>query len=59
MDKLLNIQESAKLLRLSPNTLRSWIFQKRIRVVRLGRKVLFRESDLEKMIEKGIQEAKD
>ena len=58
MDRLLNTQESAKLLRLSPNTLRSWIFQKRVPIVRLGREVLFREKDLEKMIEDGIQEAK-
>lgn len=59
MDKLLNIPEGAKLLRLSPNTLRAWIFQKRVPIVRLGRRVLFREADLEKMIQNGLQEVKE
>jgi len=59
IENLLTIPEAAKTLRISSHTLRSWIFQKKVPVVRLGRRVLFREKDLEKMIEKGIQEAKD
>jgi excisionase family DNA binding protein len=59
MDKLLNIRESAELLRLSPNTLRAWVFQKRMPFVRLGRRILFREKDLQAMVEKGAEEAKE
>jgi excisionase family DNA binding protein len=58
MDKLLNIRESAEVLRLSPNTLRAWIFQKRVPFVRMDRRILFREKDLEEMIKKGFQNAK-
>jgi excisionase family DNA binding protein len=59
MDKLLNIRESAELLRLSPNTLRAWVFQKRMPFVRLGRRILFREKDLQAMVEKGAEEVKE
>lgn len=58
MSELLNLREAAKELRLSVHTLRSWVFQKRLTHVRLGRRVLLRREDLETLINKGVVEAK-
>ena len=57
MSDLLNLAEGAKELRLSIHTLRAWVFQKRIPHVRLGRRVLLRREDLQRLIEKNVVEA--
>lgn len=54
MAELLDLREGAKELRLSIHTLRSWVSQKRIPHVRLGRRVLLRREDLEEMINKSV-----
>jgi excisionase family DNA binding protein len=51
---LVNVMEAAELLRLKPSTLRAWVLQRRIPFVRLGRRVLFRRSDLETLIGKSV-----
>lgn len=53
MEKLLNIVEVSSVLRVSNSTIRSWIFQQKIPVVRIGRRVLFRKQDVEKITEDG------
>jgi len=53
--QLLTVKESAELLRISPSTLRQWIFKHKITFVRVGRRVLFRRADLEKLVEDGVQ----
>ncbi|MFB0507440.1 MAG: helix-turn-helix domain-containing protein [Thermodesulfobacteriota bacterium] len=53
--ELLTVRESADLLRISPHTLRAWIFGHKITFVRVGRRVLFRRGDLEKLVEEGVQ----
>ena len=58
MDELLNVSEAAKALRLSVSTLRAWCFYRKIPFIRVGRRVLFRASDLEKIIADGFQEVK-
>jgi excisionase family DNA binding protein len=58
MSDLLNVREGAKELRLSIHTIRAWIFQKRLPVVRLGRRVLLKREDLEKLIEENTYEAR-
>ena len=57
MSDLLNIPEGADFLRLSVHTVRLWVFQKRIPVVRLGRRVFLKREDLLAMIEQGRQPA--
>jgi excisionase family DNA binding protein len=57
--ELLDLREGAKELHLSIHTLRSWIYQKRLPHVRLGRRVLLRKSDLEEFINKGVVEAQE
>ena len=50
--KLLTVSEAAKLLRVSPLTLRSWSRgpRPRVPVIRLGRRVLFDRVELEAWI---------
>jgi excisionase family DNA binding protein len=59
MSDLLSIRDAAKELNLSVYTLRSWIFQRRVPFVRLGRRVAFRREDLETLIEENVVEAKE
>jgi excisionase family DNA binding protein len=54
---LLNVQEAAQLLSLSPNTIRQWIWQRRLPVVKLGRSVRLRREDLETLINSHRREA--
>jgi len=58
MTELLNLKEAAQRMRVSVYTLRSWSYQRRLPVVKLGRRTFFREEDIEKFINKGLIEAK-
>ena len=55
---LVNIEEAAKTLRVSVQTLRNWIRDGKIGHVRLGRRILFRAEDIEIFVAKGVNEAK-
>jgi excisionase family DNA binding protein len=55
--ELLNVQEAARELKLSPHTIRAWIYQKRLPLVRLGRRVLLRRQDVEEFVNKNLIEA--
>ena len=59
MTELLTLQEAAKELRISIHTLRVWVYQKRIPVVRLGRRIFIRRKDLEEFIAKNVVKAKE
>jgi excisionase family DNA binding protein len=52
-DQLWTVNEVAKRLALRPSTIRKFIFQRRLPVVRLGRAVRVRESDLARLIADG------
>jgi excisionase family DNA binding protein len=54
---LFTVPEAARLLRLSPNTLRQWIWQRRLPIVKLGRAVRIRKTDLENLIESNLRKA--
>lgn len=54
--KLLTVIEVSKILALKPATIRKMLYQKRLPVVRLGRSVRFRESDITTIIETGLRE---
>lgn len=53
--KLLKAGEVAERLGLSPLTVRKWIFERRLPVVRIGRAVRVREEDVEALIRFGLQ----
>jgi excisionase family DNA binding protein len=57
MQELLRAKEAAQFLNVSENTVRMWIWQRRLPVVRLGRAVRLRRQDLEEVIERNRQEA--
>lgn len=50
MEELLSIRDVSELLKIKESTLRAWVFQRRIPVVRLGRLVRFRLSELTKWL---------
>jgi len=54
-EKLYTVKEAQKHLRVSMATIRSWIHQNRIPVVRMGRRVLIQESLLKKVMNQGLE----
>lgn len=50
MTKLLNVNDAADLLSISPWTVRAYIREGKLRSVRLGRRVLLSETELERLI---------
>jgi len=59
MEELLTLTETAKELRISPFTVRAWVFQRRIPSVKLGRRVLFRRVDLENLVARNLRGAEE
>jgi excisionase family DNA binding protein len=55
--QLLKAQQAADFLNVSVNTVRMWIWQKRLPVIRLGRAVRLLRADLERLIEHGREDA--
>ncbi len=55
---LLTVNEAATRLRLTKHTIRSWIAQRRIGIVRLGRSVRVPVSEIESLLELGFRPAK-
>ena len=55
MDVLFNINEAASKLKVSPLTLRAWIYEGKLASVKLGRRVLLTERELERFIEEGMR----
>jgi excisionase family DNA binding protein len=53
MKPLWSVEKAAELLGLSPWTLRAYIRDGRLRPVRLGRRVLLEESELERFVTEG------
>ena len=58
MEKLYTAEEVRVALKMKMPTIRSWINQQRLPVVRAGRSVRIRESVLIKIIEVGVDAAK-
>ena len=57
--ELMNCEEAAAYMRCSKHTIRAWAYQRKLPVVKLGRRTLFRKEDIEKFISKGVVEAKE
>ncbi len=47
---LLTVVETAKALRISQGTVRAWVLARKIPFVKLGSRVLFKQSDIEAFI---------
>ena len=50
----IDVQEAARVTSLSPHTIRSYIRQKKIRAVHVGRRVLVPVAELQRVISEGI-----
>jgi excisionase family DNA binding protein len=60
MKNLLDISEAAQRLGVSIHTLRGWVSQRRIKFVKLGgRRVLFREEDLDELVDRSVVEPRE
>ena len=57
--ELVNVSEAARLLGLAQVTVRTWIAQRRIGVVRLGRAVRIPLSEIDRLIERSTIPARD
>jgi excisionase family DNA binding protein len=49
--QLLDVAETAEMLRLKESTIRSWILKRRIPFVRMGRRVFVRRADAQRLID--------
>jgi excisionase family DNA binding protein len=58
MSDLLSVKEGAEFTHLEQSTMRSWILQKKIPYVKLGRRVFLRRGDLEALIVASMVPAK-
>ena len=59
MEKLYTAEEVRVALKMKMPTIRSWIHQQRLPVIRAGRSVRIRESVLTKIIEEGLDAVKE
>ena len=59
MEKLYTAEEVRVALKVKMPTIRSWIHQERLTVIRAGRSVRIRESVLTKIIEEGLDAVKE
>lgn len=50
MEKIYTIQEVAELLRVNQMTIRRWIKSGKIKSIKIGRKYLFNESELKRLL---------
>jgi excisionase family DNA binding protein len=55
MEELMDVREVARRLKVKESTIRAWVFQRRIPVIRLGSLVRFREADLDKWIRDQVE----
>jgi excisionase family DNA binding protein len=56
--RLLRLEEAADRLGLTLSTLRFWVWQRRIEVVRVGRAVRVKEDAVQRLIEEGTVPAR-
>ena len=57
MDHLLDVLEASKVLSISPWTVRAYVASGRLNPVRIGRRVLFEQAEIESFIEACKEEA--
>jgi excisionase family DNA binding protein len=57
MQKLLSVKEASDLLGCSDGAVRKWIYQRRIKVLKVGRLTRIRAIDVEAIAEVGLAEA--
>ena len=56
-DHLMDVNEAANMLGLKPATLYQWAYERRLPVVKLGRALRFRPSDIQAVISRSVRPA--
>jgi excisionase family DNA binding protein len=56
--RLISVEEAAKYLGVQKSTIYSWAWRRKIPSVKMGRRLLFDQEDLDRMIEVGKREAR-
>ncbi len=51
--RLISVEEAAKYLGVQKSTIYSWAWRRKIPIVKMGRRLLFDQEDLDRMIEAG------
>jgi excisionase family DNA binding protein len=59
MDPLISVKEAAGLLSCSAAAIRKWIYQRRLRAVKVGRLTRLRLADLEQLVVEGLPTVAD
>ena len=54
MGQLITVEDAAKLLSCSPAAVRKWLYQKRLRAVKIGRLTRLRLEDIERVASAGF-----
>ena len=54
MNQLVSVKQAAGLLSCSPDAIRKWIFQGRLRAVKVGRLTRLRQEDIERVVSTGL-----
>jgi excisionase family DNA binding protein len=57
VEKLLTVKQAAEWLVCSEAAIRKWLYQRRLRPVKIGRLVRLRQRDLEAMVTTGLRQA--
>ena len=53
VENIHSVKEAAKILKVSKHTIRAWFYQSRLKGIKLGRRVMFSEKELQGLIDKG------
>ena len=59
MKRLLTFNETRELLGIKPSTLYAWVNMRKIRHIKLGRLLKFRQDDIEEFIERNLRDVKN
>lgn len=54
MDNLMTVAEAAKVLRLQPCTIRSWIGKRKLPFLKIGARVFLRRADVEAFLDSSL-----
>ena len=58
LDEVVTTKEAAAMLKLSHYTISAWLTQGKLRRIKLGSRTLLAKSDLEKLLQQGLETAK-
>jgi excisionase family DNA binding protein len=58
-NQLITVEEAAKRLACSPAAIRKWLYQRRLRGIKVGRLTRLRLEDIERVASKGLEDRSD